>query len=250
VQLDTDPIQGDFISFSHCLALDYDKLDAIRANPSKFGPEVPVILEMFGSFLDPDDLSNGSRTVRSLTQLAFAFHKQAIQRLLRRSLLSLLQETRVKRVIPCIISSSGGGAGSALQILLLMEFLSPAFRHTLMEGFPPGLLQRPLSFVVEPYALAQNHSDIHHSKILGNAMAFRIESEFLERQGATKYVFHLGLTNRHGTILAEPNQISRVLGTSVYELQRNWSEFKARMVDPLGNSDGYSGGDLPEKVFP
>lgn len=248
IQIDTDPQTSDCFDDSICPRLDAEMLAAMRADPDKFGPAVPTILDRFQRFLSPDDLANGSRTIRSLTQLAWAFHRAMIIRHLRQAIQDLLKAQRLSAVVPVIVSSSGGGCGSAGQILLLSEFAKLDFRHLLLEGMSSSLLRQPVSFVVEPFALAQLHSSLHHSRILANAMAFRIESEHLERRGATKYVFHLGLSNRHGTILSEPSQISRVLGTTVYEFLRNWSEFRARFVDLEAATVGahYSGRDLPE----
>ncbi|HLQ44115.1 MAG TPA: hypothetical protein VK137_05265 [Planctomycetaceae bacterium] len=59
------------------------------------------------------------------------------------------------------------------------------------------------------------------------------------------------MTNRHGTILSEPSQISRVLGTTIYEFLRNWSEFRSRFVDREASTigAGYTGCDVPEMLY-
>ena len=115
------------------------------------------------------------------------------------------------------------------------------------------VLHTPLSFVVEPFALAHTHHRLHASKIMANAFAFRIESDLLERQHASKYIIHVGFANTKGTILCDPVHFARVLGTSVYEFQRSWPELKPRLVDgpnvtALGS--GYAGHDTPEFHFP
>lgn len=249
VQIDTDPNTASYVDY-HCpITLDAGKLNALMADPDKFGPATGIILKEYARFLNPEDIENGSRTVRCLTQLAFDYHAPDITRTLRDAVHTLVREQRTRRILPFFISSSGGGAGSALQVLLIRKFMEPEFRLQLTEGLHDAILNRPICFVAEPYALAQRNNSQHHSKILGNAFAFRLESEVLERTGGTKYVFHLAFSNRYGTILDDPRQISRVLGTAVHEFQRNWPELKARFVDgpdvaALG--DGYSGIDLPE----
>ena len=252
VHIDTDPIEAAFVEHRIHIGLDGGMLDALRADPEKFGPEAVTILKKHAQYLDAEDIVNGSRTIRCLTQLSFAYHERKIATSLRKALHDLISRSRIKTVIPVLTSSSGGGAGSALQSLLIHKLHQSRLRRLLTEGLRPHLLHRPISFVAEPYALAHQHEAEHHAKILGNAFAFRLESERLERAGMTKYCFHLGFSNRFGTILSDPHLIGWVLGTSVYELERNWSEFKSRFVDLVDTAalaKGYLGSDLPEHVF-
>ena len=250
VHIDTDPLEAPFVDHRIHMGLDGEMLDALRADPDKFGPEVTTILQQHSRYLNAEDITNGSRTTRGLTQLAFAFHERRIAISLRKALHDLVSRSRIKSVIPILTSSSGGGAGSALQILLIRKLHQSGFRNLLTEGLPRDLVFRPISFVAEPYALAHQHEAEHHAKILGNAFAYRIESEHLEREGMTKYCMHLGFSNRFGTILSDPHLIGWVLGTSVYEMLRNWAEFKARFVDlEVALGKGYLGIDLPELIY-
>lgn len=248
--IDTDPQTAAYVDQSIHIGFDGPKLDAVKSDPMRFGPETTVICQRFGEYLNSEDAMNGSRTIRCLTQIAFAFHEIDIELGLRAAIHQLVHEHRVKAIIPVIVSSTGGGTGSALQILLLRKFQQPRFRHKLSQGFGNELLQTPISFVCDPYALAQSHPSNHAAKILANAFAFRIESEAIERQRGSKYVIHVGFANTKGTVLSDPQLISRVLGTSVYEFQQCWPEIKPRLVDrtdvaALGK--GYLGHDTPEE---
>ncbi len=233
LQIDTDPTTASCIDFSVPIGFDEVKIDAIRSNPNKFSPLVSQILEHFDEFLHPEDIGHGSRTVRALTQLAFLYHKPQILKALRRLILDLKHEGGFDHIIPVIFGSSGGGAGSALLILLALALLEPSFRETLTEGFPPGTLRTPMAFVVEPFAYSERHHTIHANKILANAFAFRIECAAIEWRKPYKYVFHLGLANQFGTVLDQPDEIARVLGTSVYQFQRHWPDIKPRNVDTV-----------------
>jgi len=251
--IDTDPQTAEYINQPIHIGFDGPKLDALKSDPERFGPEAAIICRLFGDYLNAEDATNGSRTIRCLTQVAFAFHEIEIALGLRSAIHQLVNEHRVKTIIPVIVSSTGGGTGSALQILLLDKFRQPKFRHKLTQGFGNELLQTPISFVCDPYALAHLHPSNHAAKIQSNAYAFRIESEAIERQHGSKYILHVGFANTKGTILSDPILISRVLGTSVYEFEQCWSEIKSRLVDrtdiaALGK--GYLGQDVPEQRLP
>ena len=203
-----------------------------------------------GAYLTAEDASNGSRTIRSLTQVAFAFNERRVIVGLRKSIHRLVDSHRVKTIIPIIVGSSGGGTGSALPVLLPFKLRDQTFRQQVLQGFDNSLLQSPICFVSDPYALAPVHDSSHGAKILANAFAFRIESAAMEKAHATKYVIHIGFANSKGTVLSQPALIARVLGTSVYEWQRGWPELKNRFVDTTDvnalSETGYVGRDLPE----
>lgn len=253
VQIDTDGRTADFIDIPTFITLTPGKLHAIMADPERFGPIAVKICEHHGKYLNPEDVLNGSRTIRLLTQLAFLFHYNDLLRQLRTAIHRLQQQQRITSILPFFVSSSGGGTGSALQILLLHAFADPAFRRALTEGCSSSILQRPTSFVSEPYSLSQLHESGHESNIMANAYAFRIESELLERRGATKYIIHIGFSNSKGTILADPSQMASVLGTSLYQFQRSWFDMKSRLVDGADvaalRQKGYLGRDVAEHVF-
>lgn len=251
IQIDTDPKTNTCIDTQIDISLSGERLEALRADPDRFGSTTRVILSEFAKYLDPDDIRNGSRTIRPLTQLAFLFHRPRLIREIRRAVQLLCQNNRIKQVIPFLVSSTGGGAGSAGQILLMRELSKPSTQRFLCEGLPPNILSTPISFVADPYAMAIQHSDDQHARIMANAFAFRVESEALERAGRIKNIFHIGMSNRFGVMLTQPDQIGWVLGTCLYEFQRNWSELKGRIVDPTAAKLGsrYLGRDLPELVL-
>ena len=81
--------------------------------------------------------------------------------------------------MPVLISSSGGGTGSAAQILLIDLLCQPEFRHRLLGGVPSDLLLPPMAFVCEPFAYVSEVGQMQARKIMANALAFRLESEQL-----------------------------------------------------------------------
>lgn len=249
VHIDTDPVTQAVFDESILLPLDADKLSAIQDNPELFGPNVGRILKEYSEMLHPEDVCNGSRTTRALTQLAFEYYRGHVLRGLRNALFRLKSYGGFDYVVLTLISSSGGGAGSALQILLAQALSDPSFRNQLLEGFTLGLLSTPIAFVVEPFAFAERHDALHADKILANAYAFRLESAILEARRAYTYIFHLGLSNNHGAVLLEDEEIANVLGSSVYLFQRHWPEMKRRFVDTVDThvlTARYGGFDIPE----
>jgi hypothetical protein len=222
---------------------------AMEANPSCFGQNATNIIRDLQRMLDGSDILNGSRTTRALTQLAVTFHAEKLCRTMRRSLTHLREQFKVSFIMPVIISSSGGGTGSALQILLMDLLRQPAFRHRLLGGIPSDLLLPPMSFVCEPFAYVNETSQLQSRKIMANAMAFRLESEHLLQQRATSYVTHIGYANEGGTVLADPDLMARVLGNAVYEIERCWPALKARWVDgpdDVASMAQYGGTDSPQ----
>ncbi len=198
------------------------------------------------------DAPNGARTIRLLTQLAFAYHYESILRGLRNSILDLYHQGGIGGIIPVLISSSGGGTGSALQILFPQALNDPWFASRLTEGLPSGVLQTPILFLVEPFAYALRNQTMHADKILANSYGFRMESVLLEAMHAYKYCFHLGLANEDGAVLDSPEEIAKVLGTSVYQFERHWPQIKGRVVDTADThalTARYTGYDIPEHVI-
>ena len=247
--LDTDP--GTSMDTDDRLVIQLTAADvrAMRANPGNFGPIATAIIQRLGRLLSAGDILNGSRTTRPLTQLAFLFYADRLCRALRRSLIRLRDRHKTRLVTPVIVSSSGGGAGSSAQILLMDLLRNPVFRHRLLSGSPSDLLLPPMSFVVEPFAFAGSASLMQARKIIANAFAFRLESEFMLRAHAVSYVTHIGYANNAGTVLADPDLMAKVLGNAVYEIERCWPEIKARWVDgpdDVASTTHYGGQDSPE----
>jgi hypothetical protein len=86
---------------------------------------------------------------------------------------------------------------------------------------------------------------------MGNAKAFRIEREQLERMFGYQWVFHIGLANRFGTILSDPHELAWVAGNCLYELERNWGELMGRSTDRAAGAleSRYTAHDIAEIVF-
>ena len=247
VHIDTDPESWPFVDRSIRIPLDGQKVKTMIDSPENFGPVVATIVRHYLRYLNPEDIRNGARTIRLLTQLAFEYHRRRILRELRKAVLALWHRGGFDHVIPVLVSSSGGGTGSALQILLCQALNDRAFFCRLNEGFDPGWMHTPVLCVVEPFAFAMGHQDSHADKILGNAYAFRVESALLEEAHAYKYCFHLGLANRHGAVLDSRDEIAKVLGTSVYQIQRHWLQIKKRFVVTMdSNFSPYGGWNIPE----
>jgi hypothetical protein len=248
LQLDTDPATSIDNVDTVRIQLTIRDVGAMRANPLAFGETVQTIIQEFDRLLTAGDILNGSRTTRGLTQLAFHYHRERIARALRLSLVRLRERFKVSTILPVIISSSGGGTGSASQILLMDLLRQPAFRHRVLGGVPSDLLLAPLSFVAEPFVYAQETSIMQGRKIMANALAFRLESEAMLQQAAANYVCHIGYANAGGTVLADPELMAKVLGYGVFEIERGWPQLKARWVD--GPDDqasvaNYGGQDVP-----
>jgi hypothetical protein len=247
LHVDTDPATTLDTEDRILLQLTASDVRAMRANPDRFGPAVTSIVQQLGRLLSAGDILNGSRTTRALTQLAFHYLTDRLCRAMRRSLARLRQRYKISLVMPVVLSSSGGGTGSASQILLMHLLHQADFRHRLLGGIASDLLLPPTSFVVEPYAYANETSTLQRAKILSNAYAFRLESEWMLQQGAASYVGHIGYANSGGTVLADPDTMAKVLGLGVYELLRGWPALKARWVDgpdDVASVANYGGEDI------
>lgn len=250
VHVDTDPMAVNGVDMAINIGLDAEKIGVLKGNPDRFGPHIRTVLERHAPYLAKEDVTNGARTKRGLTQLGFAYHREQLLRALRKCLLALKHQGGFDHVIVCIISSSGGGSGSALQVLLPTALsLDPWFSAQLQEGLGENLILSTMAFVVEPFGLALRNRIDQADKILANSFAYRLESEWLLARHALKYVIHLGFANDDRAVLDDPLEIARVLGTSVYQLQLNWEGIKARIVDNVDQDfDPYGGDDIPENV--
>jgi hypothetical protein len=235
------------------LGLTADHVHALKANPAAFGPVAELMVQHYPHWLHPDDIKNGSRTLRLNTQLAMDFHAVRVAHRLSACLRLTARRAPGCSIVPILFSSTGGGAGSALVILLALRLADPAFRARITRGLNPNLLDTPLAVVTEPWALALQNGEVHADKILANALAFRAESALVEARQAFQYVFHQGLANEGGTVLDTPDQVSKALGTAVFNLCANWAYLKARWVDTTDSAkitDRYLGTDVPEHYLP
>jgi len=237
VQVDTHAGDSCDADFQYFLETNAQDMEAILANAHLFGKEAVAILDEMKHLLRPSDILNGARTTRCLTQLLFIWHEDNLCRMLRDAISDLRRKSRFKQLRPVLISSSGGGTGSALQVLLMLAFSCSAFRPRLLLGEDDFLLLPPISFVVEPFHYARVVGDTQAHKVLANSYAFRVETEYLMQQGlGPDYVFHLGYSNDEGTVIASPDLMARTLGECVYEIERNWPEFKKHWVDNVDSN--------------
>jgi len=214
-------------------------------------PIVPRIVDQVAAMLDPEEMENGARTVRACAQLPWEVRRNETADKINQCMRNFLRQSGCKKIIPIGASSSGGGTGSAFSILLAAALREPTFRSRALQGFPDGLLRTPVLFVVEPFyrAFANANDSNHISRIFANAMAFRIESEILERRGCFTSIYHLGLSGPSGgAVLDSEREVARVLGTSIYQYLKHWAgSIKPVKVNrPLFAR--YSGQDTPERV--
>jgi hypothetical protein len=233
VNIDTEPSDAPYATHKILLAMTAARIAEVCANPSLYGPTVTSIIKKYPALLDPEDLGNGARTTRLLTQLMFIVFKDDIRAKLAAAIRDLFKQDGVTTIIPVFVSSSGGGTGSAMQILLALALRDPNFRSGLLEGLRDDALRTPISFVVEPFAHALKHHEAQANMVLANAYAFRLESVALESRRALKYVLHLGFSNAEGDVLDSPDEVTRVLGSAVYLFQRDWLAIKAQFVNNL-----------------
>jgi hypothetical protein len=247
--IDTDPATSLGIEDRLLIQLTAADVRAMRANPESFGSVATAIIRRLGRLLAGGDILNGSRTTRPLTQLALIYFEDRLCRALQKALSRLRERHKTRFVTPVIISSSGGGCGSAAQILLMDLLRRPAFRHRLLGGIPSDLLLPPMAFVVEPFAFVGGTSQMQSRKIIANSFAYRVESEHMLQQQAASYITHIGYANDTGTVLADPDLMAKVLGYSIYEIERCWPAIKARWVDgpdDVASITNYGGQDSPE----
>lgn len=256
VRLDTDPRtfqEGSApADLSLLLQMTGSKIEAMRGSPSLFGRHTPELLENLAPFLRSSDIGNGSRTTRVLTQMIWNFHEREIVDIYRQGINLLVSKGGVTRIIPTLKSSTGGGAGSALVPLLLRAQTERRFRTRVLLGYSDDLLDVPVVFFVDPLSYARSAREGHESKILSNAFASRLETDWLiQTRRAASYAFYLGYSNSSGTVLADPTLMGHVLGSGVYAIHRNWADFKARWVDTVDSNalflrylgeDGYNRG--------
>ncbi|MBL8692498.1 MAG: hypothetical protein JNJ88_00215 [Planctomycetes bacterium] len=227
-------------------------MEPVMETPGSFGSTVSEIVEGFEDYLDPDDMENGARTLRALTQAAALVKREELAAFLNNCLRKILTSHGANRVIPVLISSSGGGTGSALSVLLPDSLQEPGFRARVLEGLSPKLLAKPVLIVAEPFAHALRNSDEQANDILANAYALRLETAELERRGALKYVIHLGMTNESGAMLDTLEELWLSLGATAARLILHWQQLKSRFVDTLDRAarhHRYAGKNLPEQCF-
>lgn len=258
--IDTDPpdpalLAAGVVDACLPLGLEPDQLSVLKDTPQSFGPTVERIVAKVAPLLNEEDCRNGARTTRCLAELNFLYHRYSIASRLNEWMRALKHRWGCDGIMPILTGSSGGGTGSALIILLAAALQEPRFRGQVLQGFHPGLLLSPFAFVCEPFyrSYAHAHDPIHTAKILGNSFAVRVESAYLERLGAFKTIFHLGLANAGGAVLDSEADVARTLGSTLFWFQKLWETFiKPRTVDTSDSHalfGHYLGEDLPERAI-
>lgn len=253
VYIDTEPGEHPAADITVPLLITPDDLEAIKADPKRFGPVAIRMTKEYPEFLEEDSSGSGSRTFRALTMLACEVHMDKIVNAWKTAVRTLKRTHGVDTVVPMLVGGTGGGAGSALVILQAMLLHNKRFRSLVTEGLNPHLITKPVAVVSEPYAYADCNLDAQAERILANAFAFRIESALIERE-CFQYIYHQGMSNDGGAMLDDIEQSAYVLGQSTYELCRYWGEFiKLRYVDNWDTfmaTACYLADDLPENVRP
>ena len=248
--IDTDPSASASPDVATYINLDSAGLDAMRGSPRKFGPHVKGILERLDPILRGDP-SPGARTTRACSQLFYAYHRDRVISDIGYSLSLLTEQYHVQNIVPFIVSSSGGGTGSALTVLLLRDFQDPDFRHRICLGHQAEIHQ-PVVLLNEPYAHIRNVGLTQARKIQGNMYALRLESDHIQNSlGVAHAFYHLGLSNSHGVVLADADSMATVLGHGAYYIAQQWEAIRSASCDNAEtNMTSYGGQDTLERQRP
>lgn len=253
LQIDMDKNEPTTADERVCIALSPENAEELVSNASRFGPHVQTAVNNLAPMLDPGELSAGARTTPGLTQLAFWFHLEAVLQALIRQIAQLKKDKRVKTIRPVIVTSNGGGSGSALSRLVPGFLGEPMFRNRLLCGLDPFLLEAPIVLTAYPFTYARHAATTRQEiKILANQYAWLREMDPLLYHSFVSYVLAVGYSNNSGTVLDSSELMVDVLATSLHHFIRNYAYFMSRWTDPVPNPqmDHYLGVDLPERMFP
>ena len=118
VAIDTDP--SDFQEFDSAIniAPTREAVSAMEENPERYGPACRAIVKDHPELLDTETLGYGARTNRPITQAAFELYEGRIMKHLQKAIHSLLRKGQSRDILPVVLTSLGGGTGSASIILL------------------------------------------------------------------------------------------------------------------------------------
>ena len=251
--MDTDITYPPFIDVVIPIGIDAEKLQAIVADPAAYGPVTEAVVKHYPHYVkDGVAIESGSGTLRFLTQMCVEVHLSRILCQLKYAI-RCLKKMGVRTIVPILLSSTGGGAGSALIVLLGMLFSDKYFVASITKGLNPHILEKPIAFVSEPFAFADMHHETQANRILGNAYAFRVETAYLEARHAFQMIFHQSLASDGGAVLDSPDEIYKGLGLAAYQFCQNAPYIKARFLDTVENAKlfgRYLGHDVPEALIP
>jgi hypothetical protein len=188
-----------------------------------------------------------------VAQCALAFHERTVVRQIGRAISRLKRRPGVKRILPVLLHSNGGGTGSSLSVLLPWLMKRRTVYARLRAGFDSGLLETPVLVTAFPYSYARNcATDSQATKILANQYAWEKETDQLLYHHAVSYIVSVGYSNSAGIVNDTAGRMVRVLAASAYHFIVNYGYFKGRHVDslPSPREAHYCGIDLPERLFP
>jgi hypothetical protein len=228
------------------LQLTARKINVVRANAKLFGPTVEAILAHHGDLLDPDNIHQGSRTIRLLTEVAFRLHYGRVRAALRAAILRLLQKGEADHVVPVLVGSTGGGCGSALTPLLARALGAKPTRQRLLRSLNIEV-RKPIAFPVDPLAQAEQVPDAQGRLILGNSFGFR--DEVARYPQDFEYLFWTGFASTSGVVLDRLDTVAKVVALGVHQLIVHWSKLKAIFVNNVDSfiQNPYLGIDRPEE---
>lgn len=251
--VDSEYLFPAFVDVVIPIGIDAHRLQAIIADPKAYGPVTECVVKHYGHYLrDGAAIVHGSGTLRFLTHMCTEISMTTILRNMKAAILRL-KKMGANTIVPLLISSTGGGAGSALVIIFGKLFSEPHFVASVTKGLSPHILEKPVAFVSEPFALASLHHETQANRILANSYAFRVEAAYLESRHAFQMIFHQSLANDAGTVLDRPEEIYKGLGLAAYQFCHNVDYIKARFEDTVENAKlfgRYLGHDVPEAFVP
>ena len=251
--VDTEEADPPFVDDVVPIGIEAERLQAIIADPAAYGPVTEAVAKHYRHYLrDGAAIVHGSGTLRFLTQMCAEVHLTELVRKIK-SAVRRLKKMGARTIVPVLISSTGGGAGSALVVIFGKLFSDPCFVDSVTKGLNRHILQKPVAFVSEPFALADLHNETQANRIPGNAYAFRVETAYLEARHAFQMIFHQSLANDGGTVLDSPAEIYKGLGLAAYQFCRNIHYIKARFAGTVENAKlfgRYLGHDVPEAFVP
>ena len=212
-----------------------------------------IVKKYGGTLVNKDEAEAGAKTIRMMTVLGFAYYYPAILQVIYKATCQLLEQGRARHVIPVLVSSSGGGTGSASSCLVAWTLSNPAIRPKIAYGLDPHVYKPSTVFLAEPFAQASFHQESQRNKILANGLATSMELEAIAQfYRRIAVIFHLSLSNGDGVILSKMSDIDEVLGKTIMQYICCYEEINSRWADTYYTrvaSDRYTGTDVGKFGF-
>jgi len=179
---------------------------------------------------------NGAGTQRRVSQFAFEGYRDRISTEIKSGLDDVCAQG-ADAVQLLFVTSSGGGAGSALTCSTAELLLDPVVRARLQSGHNQSLLQQaPIVFALDPWARVENarHKDngkaFQALKIESNMYHFRLDIVRRSLQGAIRYACFIGRGVK-GVDLGDPLAAERYLGLLVAQYIVGYAAFQGAFVN-------------------